>query len=780
MLKLNRTSSSLSQRSLLNISSVDSPPTPRKPQSARRSSSSSKLATVALPRLNSADSLSKLSSAEAWAPAPAAGTAASSRASLAAGFGLRQATVGHSAHFVMMAHSADGRALHSGGHAAWEVRVFGPGRARVGLLDHDDGQTTARYTCECSGKHRVSIRLGKVHLMGSPFDVNVDVAFHPRSALQAATMAQKTVRGLFARWAASQKSSRPRHRGRLHAVSNGWALNELRKGVLLWRRAMPHIQRGRLARGMHALGVWRIASHAFADLCAVAGEETDSRRRQKGWAQLRSRCASRAKTRAARRSLATTARRASLRRYRRLGMAAWKALMTERLASERLQLQSMRRALMVARQVQLAKAARTWKDATRSRHMKRRITRRLEDVLGRHTRMRRVQLLVGGMEAWVAWRVRRRAWNRELVLLRFRNEHKRKWRLACAIRAWLGHRATLDGLAHLLLRADPQARRRLLAQAMWSWRERQARLQLEGRMVGECEDRRHAARERHALSCWCAFREAMRKLRRVVRHLSYRQLSVGLRTWMAYAIAHARSMRILRFGLGRLYHRQLVDAIEQWLLFSRWTVHITWAVARFTRREQARAFASWSAYASTHRKVRGFLADCLPWLLHAKHSSRLQARALLCWRKLHAVEGPVRHCALRLVARRYRRHVRGAFSVWFHVVKPRSMDARLRRKHRRGHIHVESFQSAESYYSEVQESLERSRRLMQESMQQRQESVPKAKPAGRPTPGGWSFTPTKLDLTKTCTVVRLSVSKSHYRTIAESNPRRRSGYMTPQ
>ena len=108
------------------------------------------------------------------------------------------------------------------------------------------------------------------------------------------------------------------------------------------------------------------------------------------------------------------------------------------------------------------------------------------------------------------------------------------------------------------------------------------------------------------------------------------------------------------------------------------------------------------------------------------------------------------------------------------------MDARLRRKHRRGHIHVESFQSAESYYSEVQESLERSRRLMQESMQQRQESVPKAKPAGRPTPGGWSFIPTKLDLTNTCTVVRLSVSKSHYRTIAESNPRRRSGYMTPQ
>ena len=94
------------------------------------------------------------------------------------------------------------------------------------------------------------------------------------------------------------------------------------------------------------------------------------------------------------------------------------------------------------------------------------------------------------------------------------------------------------------------------------------------------------------------------------------------------------------------------------------------------------------------------------------------------------------------------------------------MDARLRRKHRRGHVHVES---SENYNAEIQASLERSRRLMQESMQQRQESVQKAKPAGRPTPRGWSFTPTKLDLTNT--VVRLTVAKSHCRTFAESNPR---------
>ena len=116
----------------------------------------------------------RLLDADSWAwPGASPPNGASHLTSLAAGFGLRQATVGHSAHFVLLAHQADGRAIHSAGLAHWEVRVIGPGKTMVGLVEHEDGLTTVRFTCDCSGKHRIAIRIGTDHLAGSPFTTGV-------------------------------------------------------------------------------------------------------------------------------------------------------------------------------------------------------------------------------------------------------------------------------------------------------------------------------------------------------------------------------------------------------------------------------------------------------------------------------------------------------------------------------------------------------------------------------------------------------------------------------
>ena len=59
---------------------------------------------------------------------------------------------------------------------------MGPGRARVSITDHEDGVATVRYTCSCSGRHHVMVRLGEEQLAGFPFEVHVDVATRAGSA----------------------------------------------------------------------------------------------------------------------------------------------------------------------------------------------------------------------------------------------------------------------------------------------------------------------------------------------------------------------------------------------------------------------------------------------------------------------------------------------------------------------------------------------------------------------------------------------------------------------
>ena len=185
-----------------------------------------------------------------WTTVRDEGPPASPLTTLAVGTGLRQASVGRSALFVLMNNDPNGRALHVGG-APWSVHVTGPGKVVTSIVDHDDGTVTVRYTCSCSGLHRVYVRLHDDHLAGSPFDVQVAVGLPAPCVVKRAAASARTLRGLMTRWAALSRV-RPVHEERARFASNTAALAELRVVFELVKVGVQHLMAQRLARGLRA------------------------------------------------------------------------------------------------------------------------------------------------------------------------------------------------------------------------------------------------------------------------------------------------------------------------------------------------------------------------------------------------------------------------------------------------------------------------------------------------------------------------------------------------
>ena len=185
-----------------------------------------------------------------WTTVRDEGPPASPLTTLAGGTGLRQASVGRSALFVLMNNDPNGRALHVGG-APWSVHVTGPGKVVTSIVDHDDGTVTVRYTCSCSGLHRVYVRLHDDHLAGSPFDVQVAVGLPAPCVVKLAAASARTLRGLMTRWAALSRV-RPVHEERARFASNTAALAELRVVFELVKVGVQHLMAQRLARGLRA------------------------------------------------------------------------------------------------------------------------------------------------------------------------------------------------------------------------------------------------------------------------------------------------------------------------------------------------------------------------------------------------------------------------------------------------------------------------------------------------------------------------------------------------
>lgn len=171
--------------------------------------------------------------------------------SAAVGYGLSCASAGHQAAFILLSNAGE-RALHQGG-APWEVRVTGPGRTVSTVTDHEDGTATVRYMCTCSGRHRVIVRLGDAHLIGSPFEVDVAVGAPAPCFATAAVASQATVRGLLARWFARASRARPLHDARARMASNRQAMAEVQVQMHLQQIGARHWAQRQRLRGVRAL-----------------------------------------------------------------------------------------------------------------------------------------------------------------------------------------------------------------------------------------------------------------------------------------------------------------------------------------------------------------------------------------------------------------------------------------------------------------------------------------------------------------------------------------------
>jgi hypothetical protein len=181
----------------------------------------------------------------------------------------------------------------SHGAAAWEVRVTGTGSTLSSLTDHEDGTATVRYTCTCSGRHRVSIRLGDHHLVGSPFGIDVTVGDPAPCFATAAAAAQLSLRGALARWAELTAHARPQHNARVRMASNAPAMAELKVHVHLHQIGVRHCTSRRMRHGVRVLCQAAAASRdrRASTLCAV--RHMDMLRARRGLGRLQSSAAAR-------------------------------------------------------------------------------------------------------------------------------------------------------------------------------------------------------------------------------------------------------------------------------------------------------------------------------------------------------------------------------------------------------------------------------------------------------------------------------------------------------
>ena len=733
----------------------------------------------------------------------------------------------HSAHFLLVAHTADGRPVRAGTHTPWEVRVSGPGRVLVGLVDHQDGTATVRYTCDCSGRHRIAVRLGKEHLAGSPFEVDVGVPMHANSLLRRITAMTCTLRGLFTRWVMHLPPgpSHPKTRdGREHAVSNAWALDSMARGLEMWRRAAPHLANARLARGLAALREWRVGSGALATVCDRIHTLRTARRLSIGWRRLRQQCSTKQEKGQAVRAVTAAARQLATRLRFERSVGRWAAKCKARRAAAAQHTQSMRHASVTACRWRAGRGLRSWKDATRAALRVARAASRLEVLADRHAFRRHGQLLVAAMEHWHSRLEAARTLTRDLILLRFRLGHRRKWRLSSAMRTWLSHRQKDEAAAHELERADAPARHRKLTRALRCWQAVRAAEQLQHEHVAVGFGRWRDTQRRAALDVWRRARAAASTFVHASGVLERGRCAAALVAWVTRADVIAREDRVLEYAHARLSRKELAAAIARWASLQKDETKVRRAVARRRLRarlapfEWWRAFASarrlalrrlgaaastfvgrhlmpawntWCAYHALRAQERRWLADCLPWVVQARLSGRRCARAVARWKAVAHATKAFRACSMRLAGRRYRRQLRHAMRDWKEFAPTQTMDAALRRRQRYGGVTVESAEQKElkelKAAKELRDrqldrqrradahaasDLEHSRHLLRVSHMQQQRAretggarrVPLARPAPPEQDGrfGHGFTPTRIDLRSD--VVRLTVPKGHCRT----------------
>ena len=639
-----------------------------------------------------------LLTADAWAKGPKSALTASPYASLAAGFGLCEGCAGRSAHFILMAHASDGQPLSEGGHAAWEVRVYGPGRTRVGVLDHGDGSATVRYTTECSGKFHVSVRLAtakgeEVHLAGSPFDINIGVAYHPRSVVHLLTKACRTLRGLFTRWVhmLPPRTSRPMVGGRLYAVSNALNRDELQKRVAIWRRAGPHLRHQRLVKGVKALKIWAIASRAIAATIAALRNGFDARWTKEAFQRFRIQCERRRRRKFKWDEMKKAAIKLRKKHYKKHGLRVWRLWARLRRAggSKRGKMRDV--ATKHLRRRKRRRAWRIWRDFVRNKG------RSIQEQLGRLVELWHSKKAQTALHRW-----------NELVLARQPMlRHRRKCLYAHALRSWLAFLVWRDVRVGLNLIADPPARERRLRLAMGCW----SALAASTRFLRECFKIADRRRLQSAHKVWVIAGNVAR-MQRHGRTVWWRMVQRGtLKHWLLYAEENSFLEMLIEEGHDAYMRRLLIYTMRSWHLQADWYMYCQMAAKQADAKAYAVAIARWceAVYARLtalrhmaaadalrrERKVRpGFhqwrlearwrrhLSQRLPRQMRRRMAKRLQLRGFARWRAEQLLSQSSR-LSMALRRRCLLRKMRRALALWLRRCDPTTLDARLRRRHKR-------------------------------------------------------------------------------------------------
>ena len=425
-----------------------------------------------------------------------------------------------------MANAAGGRAIHRGG-TPWEVRVVGPGRVSVSLADHEDGVTTVRYTPRCSGLHHVYVRLGEEQVAGSPFDVAVDVVpLRATSVLHLVAASQRSLRGLYTRWLLTTRklgvagkriplyamASRPAVKPR--AASNATAISAVQVRAELWSRAVPQLVRWRLRRGMEAMRVRRARASELRGIAANVCERKTIRVTATAWRVFVEACTARAQVRhqQAEVLLPMSIRFDRIRQLRYL-FAAWAVESSERCAEQDAEAERASVADARARSRRLAVWMQEWKTARRELARDEKRFRRADAATDRHLARRRLQSLVAVFALMRQQSEARAGATRELHLLRFRLDHRRKWKLGCALRSWLSFVSVVEHEARLQARADKGGargphRQRRLRDAMREWQSCLVQRTDADAKVDTNVKRRSDIRMRAALYGWVLHRGA--------------------------------------------------------------------------------------------------------------------------------------------------------------------------------------------------------------------------------------------------------------------------------
>jgi hypothetical protein len=570
-----------------------------------------------------------------WTTVRDEGPPASPLTTLAVGTGLRQASVGRSALFVLMNNDPNGRALHVGG-APWSVHVTGPGKVVTSIVDHDDGTVTVRYTCSCSGLHRVYVRLHDDHLAGSPFDVQVAVGIPAPCVVKRAAASARTLRGLMTRWAALSRV-RPVHEERARFASNTAALAEMRVVFELVKVGVQHLMAQRLARGLRAF--CDVAARRRATLEAVRramrrllGYQTRSGLRQ--WKREAERLR---EERAERATAARACTAAALRwlngRGLRWGWQRWRAARAAVKVARSLESRTAHVARTHRQQRQRIKLHRRWLE-WRDVH---RYTTLQSELRAAADEAYTERVLGDAFEAWRAMQIHHAVVTQ---LLESAHQPWRRRHMHGAMEQWLTACSAADVQTQRMCTAVRIWQCHRLKRGLNTWvetLEERARVrQVLGVMIRQWL--RH--RLKRGLNTWLAARKERARVRQLlgvtIRQWLRHRLQRGLNTWLAARKERARVRQLLG-GMIRQWQRRMAG-----LAWRSWRVHRAASDARWERAKASlltwqrhragKAFRSWQAWLSDRTSAVRRIARCLrSWQLR-----RLGAgwRSWLgCWRR---------------------------------------------------------------------------------------------------------------------------------------------------